>query len=213
VRGDLQAVAADARHIQHFIGIDPSRLTGSSTGDSPWPDLHRAGVPVALHVGHLRRNRGLDLLVAAQAELADRMQIVVQGSPTFSADPDVVEELEAAGVVVRRAFVSHLADLYRAADLYVFPVRSEAAGAIDLPLGVLEALACGRPVFTNEFGALGDALRSTPGVYFTRPEHFVQDLQVLLDEWDALSSAKVCLPDHLLAEHTTAAVMREAGGA
>lgn len=166
-RPDLHAVAADAEMLEQFIGIDPLRLKSSPDAVEPWPALRKLGRPIALHVGHLRRNRGLDLLVEAKEALENRLEIIVQGSPTFDADPAVVAELSRVGVHVRRAYVSNLADLYRAADLYVFPGRHEDAGAVELPLGVLEAVACRRPVLANDFGALRAALDGIAGVQIT----------------------------------------------
>lgn len=212
-RPDLNAVAADAEMLEQFIGIDPLRLKSSAGTSNPWPGLRELGRPIALHVGHLRRNRGLDLLVEAKVVLDDRIEIVVQGSPTFDADPYVVEELNRVGIHVRRAYVPNLADLYWAADLYLFPGRREDAGAIELPLGVLEAVACNRPVLTNDFGALRPALDGVDGIQITTPERFVADLKSILDNPDGLRTVPAGLPHRLHAERVTDAVFSLAGGA
>jgi len=39
--------------------------------------------PILLHVGHIRPNRGLELLVETKRRLGDRADLVVFGSPTF----------------------------------------------------------------------------------------------------------------------------------
>jgi glycosyltransferase involved in cell wall biosynthesis len=210
-RPDLNAVAADAQMVEQFIGIDPSRLRSSAGSSDPWPELRRLGRPIALHVGHLRRNRGLDLLVEAKDILDDRIEIVVQGSPAFDADPEVVEELKQVGVHVRRAYVPNLADLYQAAHIYLFPGRHEDAGAVELPLGVLEAVACRRPVLANDFGAIRPALDGIDGVQITTPERFVADLKSILDNPDGLQIAPAGLPRRLHAERVTDAVLSLAG--
>jgi glycosyltransferase involved in cell wall biosynthesis len=210
-RPDLHAVAADAEMLEQFIGIDPLRLRSSAGTSDPWPELRPLGRPIALHVGHLRRNRGLDLLVQAKEVLDDRIEIVVQGSPTFDPDPGVVGELHRVGIHVRRAYVPNLADLYRAADLYVFPGRQEDAGAVELPLGVLEAVACRRPVLANDFGAIRPALDGIDGVEITTPERFVADLKSILDKPDGLSTVPAGLPRGLHAERVTDAVLSLAG--
>lgn len=210
-RADLDAVAVDHAFIQQFIGIDPARLdpppTTPSSGESPWPELTDQERPILLHVGHLRPNRGLELLVAAKQELGERIEVVVQGSPTFAADPIVVKALEDAGVIVRRDFVRNLATLYRACDLYVFPAKPEAEGAIELPLGVLEAIACDRPVLTNDFGAIRDALHDVPGVHITTPDRFISDLLDLIDNPGQLALSPKKLPDHLHAGRVATAVL------
>jgi glycosyltransferase involved in cell wall biosynthesis len=197
--------------LEQFIGIDPQRLRSSPGGSDPWPALRKFGRPIALHIGHLRRNRGLDLLVKAKEFLENRIEFVVQGSPAFDADPAVVEELRRVGIHVRRAYVPNLADLYRAADLYVFPGRHEDAGAIELPLGVLEAVACKRPVLANDFGALRAALDGIAGVQITTPERFVADLKSMLDNPDGLRTVPAGLPRRLHAERVTDAVLNLAG--
>jgi glycosyltransferase involved in cell wall biosynthesis len=210
-RPDLAAVAADAEMLEQFIGIDPLRLRSSTAASDPWPALRELGRPIALHVGHLRRNRGLDLLAEAKDILRDRIEIVVQGSPTFDPDPGVVEELDQVGVHVRRAYVPNLADLYQAADLYLFPGRHEDAGAVELPLGVLEAIACKRPVLANDFGAIAAALDGIDGVKITTPKQFVADLKSILDSPDGLRTVPAGLPRRLHAERVTDAVLGLAG--
>ena len=210
-RPDLNAVAADAEMLEQFIGIDPMRLRSSAGASDPWPALREFGRPIALHVGHLRRNRGLDLLVAAKEVLDDRIEIVVQGSPTFDPDPEVVEDLNRVGIHVRRMYEPNLADLYRAADLYLFPGRREDAGAIELPLSVLEAVACKRPVLANDFGALRPALDGVSGVQITTPERFVTDLESILDNRNMLRIGPAGLPGCLHAERVTDAVLSLAG--
>jgi glycosyltransferase involved in cell wall biosynthesis len=211
-RPDLASVAPGAEMLQQFIGIDSARLNTSAPYIDPWPEITSLGRPIALHVGHLRRSRGLDLLVDAKRALGDRLEIVVQGSPTFAPDPDVLEELETAGVHVRRGFVADLANLYRASDLYVFPARHEDAGAIELPLGVLEAVACAKPVLTNDFGVLKAALSGVDGVHISNPERFVSDLQAILDDPQGLSRRPIGLPDHLHAARVMEAVIGLLGG-
>ena len=212
VRADLKAVAPDAQLHEQFIGIDPDRLASSPGAEDPWPHLRDSGRPIALHVGHLRRNRGLDLLTSAKQSLSDRIEIVVQGSPTFPPDPGVVEELIEAGIHVRREYVPNLADLYRAADLYLFPARPELSGAIELPLGVLEALACGIPVLANDFGALRSALGEAQGVRLTDPQSFVDDLEAVLADRAWLEGSSPALPASLHAERVTDAVLAHTGG-
>jgi glycosyltransferase involved in cell wall biosynthesis len=197
---------------QQFIGINPERLSSSPEAADPWPELRKASRPIGLHVGHLRRNRGLDLLVQAKQVLGDRIEIVVQGSPTFPPDFGVVEELAAAGVHVRRQYVPNLADLYRSADLYLFPARPELAGAIELPLGILEAVASRVPVLTNDFGAVRAALEGVSGVRITTPSTFVEDLSEVLDHPTFLSETMLGLPPDLHAERVTDAILELAGG-
>ncbi|NVJ64183.1 MAG: glycosyltransferase family 4 protein [Flavobacteriaceae bacterium] len=169
-RADLAEAAPDAEVIVQPIGIAPDRLTG--TGVRMWPELATRNVPIAVHVGHLRATRGLDRLIETKALLGNQIEIVVVASPYFEPDPDVQERLERAGVWVERGFIPAIADVYRSADLYLFPAPPEAEGAIELPLSVIEAIACGLPIVSTPFGALPRALEAVTGVHFTKSTNF-----------------------------------------
>jgi glycosyltransferase involved in cell wall biosynthesis len=125
----------------------------------------------------------LDLLIRAKQELDSALTLVVLASPTFPADPGIASALLDAGVRVHREYTTEIGDIYRAADLYLFPVDSSQAGAIELPLSVLEAVHCGLPVLTTEYGALPEALKDVPGVNFTSRARFVNDLAALVLSW------------------------------
>jgi glycosyltransferase involved in cell wall biosynthesis len=126
------------------------------------------GLPVAaaiaLHAGHLNRGRGvLDL-----AAIADLVTPVLISSTSTPQDGAVKDELEAAGVRVVTRYIPNIAQLYAAADAYVFPVPPQplASGSIDVPLSVLEAAACGLPVVTTRFGALPEIWPAEAGIRY-----------------------------------------------
>jgi glycosyltransferase involved in cell wall biosynthesis len=57
---------------------------------------------------------------------------------------------------VLHTYLPNIEDLYRASDLYLFPVH-EGSGSIEFPLSVLEAMACNLPVLATRFGALPES--------------------------------------------------------
>ncbi len=118
---------------------------------------------VALHVGHLNRGRNVQALAALQG--LDGVQVVVVGSSSSPQEDALVRELKGTGVRVIREYVAHIEDLYALADCYLFPVRGENS-AIDLPLSVLEAMACDLPVVTTRYGGLAAYLSPTDGLRF-----------------------------------------------
>lgn len=124
------------------------------------------GRPLLLHVGHLRAHRNLKVL----AELAsgEEVQVLVVASPRFEPDPAAERRLVEAGVGVVRRFVPKIERYYQAADAYVFPV-ADPRGAIEVPLTVLEALACGVPVASTPFGALPDFLPPSEALFYAAP--------------------------------------------
>ncbi len=122
--------------------------------------------PMMLHIGHLRRSRGLEPL----AELAAQglVSVVVVASTSTQVEPDVQAHLRDTGVIVKREFVSDIERWYQAADVYVFPV-SDLQGSVEIPLTVLEAMACGVPVATAPFGGLPSVLASSETLRFAPP--------------------------------------------
>ena len=208
-RSDLTSVARDAEVVLQPIGIAPERLGG---GDGPklWPGLRRSGVPVAVHVGHLRASRGLERLATVKNLLGDRIEVVVQASPYFEPEPDVLRMLGAAGVHVSRGFVAEIAQVYRSADLYLFPAAPDHKGAIDLPLSVVEAMACRVPVIATRFGALPEILDHEEGVTLVGPDDFAQSVARWVELAPALRRRPDGLPDALNAHHLSEVVMRQA---
>jgi glycosyltransferase involved in cell wall biosynthesis len=128
----------------------------------------RHGLPpdafVVFHAGHLNRSRGV-LDLAASADLACP---VLAASTSTSQDVALAGELRTAGVRVIGEYVAHIAELYQAADAYLFPVPPDplAPSSIDVPLSVLEAAACDLPIVATRFGALPELWTDCPGVHF-----------------------------------------------
>jgi glycosyltransferase involved in cell wall biosynthesis len=121
------------------------------------------GRPVVLHVGHLRRSRGLEPLAKLAAE--GNVNVVVVASTATEPEVDVEASLRDAGVLVKREFLPEIERWYQAADVYVFPV-TDLQGSIEIPLTVLEAMACGIPVATAPFGGLPSLFARTESLRF-----------------------------------------------
>jgi glycosyltransferase involved in cell wall biosynthesis len=128
--------------------------------------------PVVLHAGHLKAGRGVGVL----GELArtGACQVVLLASSSTAPDDGLAAALQAAGVKLVAEFRPDVERYYQLADCYVFPVRS-ADDSIELPLSVLEALACDLPLVTTRFGPLPSILPSGhPAIRFAdTPEELV----------------------------------------
>lgn len=114
--------------------------------------------PVALHVGHLKAGRGVQILGDLAAH--QRCQVVLAASSSTEQDSALARYLRQAGVVVFDEYQPHIEELYQLADCYVFPVLS-ADDSIEVPLSVLEAMACDLPVVTTRQGGLPELFEDT----------------------------------------------------
>lgn len=165
------ANAVGASFSKVIIGIDTSRVKKRSF-DLAQVKRELMGedvdvtVPLVLHVGHLRHNRGLEKLINIKTRLGSKANILVIGSPSLSKDVEVIEQLEKNGIYIFSKYLKSLDQAYQVADIYAFPVDPINGGAIDLPLSVIEALACGTHVVSTSFGVLKDYLMNHPGVVF-----------------------------------------------
>jgi len=140
-------------------GVDSDRFAPASPAEKLRLRRHY-GVDVAakvlVHAGHINRRRNVSVL--AELQRLSGVQTILAGSASTPQDSVLVAELQAAGVRVITEFLPHIEDLYRLADLYVFPARPDMPAAetpaIEIPLSVLEALACNLPVVATCFGGL-----------------------------------------------------------
>jgi glycosyltransferase involved in cell wall biosynthesis len=114
-------------------------------------------------VGHLRSRRNLDRFLAFQA--SGGYHTVVVASTSTPQDAQIKKALTAAGTMVIDTYVPNIEDIYRLSDLYLFLAESDTA-AIELPLSVLEAMACNLPVVCTPFGGLRDFFPAGHGLFY-----------------------------------------------
>lgn len=115
-----------------------------------------------LHVGHINRNRNIQILKELQR---DNNQIVIVGSTSTEQDKDLVDELRIAGVRVITEYLDSIEEIYQLSDCYIFPVTSETAST-EVPLSVLEAMACNLPVITTKYGGLPNIFDKGEGFFY-----------------------------------------------
>jgi len=106
---------------------------------------------ILLHVGHLNPGRNLSLMTRFKED-RDVLPVVI-GSTTVCPDTKIVNSLEDAGVKIIHEYLDNIEMFYQAADCYIFPVVDPHC-CIQIPLSVLEALACGIPTVATRFEGL-----------------------------------------------------------
>ena len=114
------------------------------------PALNRAaldtpeGAPLAVALGRLHPNKGLDVLVRAAALLPDLFVWIAGEGPERSRLETLSQELGLKQRVKFLGWRDDRAALYRAADVIAYPSREEPFGNV-----VVEAWSCGVPIVTT----------------------------------------------------------------
>ena len=118
------------------------------------------GIPVDrftfLHVGHIKKTRNIGTFLEVIDD--NDFAIVVAGGYTGRKENLCGGLLARDNIVYIDSYIENIQEIYQLADCYIFPVESY-KGAIDVPLSVLEAMACNIPVITTPFGGLPDKFR------------------------------------------------------
>ena len=142
----------------------------------------RNDVPVLLYVGRVAAEKNLDAFLGlTPAQTGPVRKVVVGDGPALGALRRAYPDVAFLGTLTGQA----LADTYRAADVFVFPSRTDTFGIV-----LIEALACGLPIAAYDvpgpcdivtdpsLGALDDDLRAAisraldaPGTRQSRSAH------------------------------------------
>lgn len=130
---------------------------------------------VVLHVGHITRMRSLEVFEEI-TRFNDCLVYIVAATSWIPPDESILSRLKRAGCFIYTDFVPGIEQVYQMSDCYVFPGFGDSP-AIEIPLSVLEAMACNVPVVTGRFGGLPDLFRERDGFYFADdPGEILQSL-------------------------------------
>lgn len=144
---------------------------------------------VVLHVGPVRKNRNVMILNRLNQDR--NTQVIIAGGITSGEDSEVHRDLEAGGCLVWREFFEHVEELYALSDCYIFPTIDK-TGSIEIPLSVLEAMACNLPVLSTKYSALPRVFAEGEGLWYAEKEKdFVHLLNNVKAETDVKTREKV----------------------
>jgi glycosyltransferase involved in cell wall biosynthesis len=146
---------------------------------------------VVLHVGAVKSSRNLECLRKIQSD--SNNQVLLVGRPSTKYEHKVATALGKAGVVVTQAYNPRIEEFYALSDCYIFPT-TDAAGSIDIPLSVLEAMACGLPVVSTRFGGLPRIFSEADGFCYADVEEFPDRLKVLKSQGAAVKTRELVVP-------------------
>lgn len=116
---------------------------------------------IVLHVGHLQKNRGLDVLLGLSEIMPDIKIIIVLSSMKTK----LQISLKRKNTYIIDSYIEDIYEIYRLADIYVFPIRDKGA-ALDIPLSILEAKEMSLPIIASDLSNIREALTGYPEAYF-----------------------------------------------
>jgi mannose/cellobiose epimerase-like protein (N-acyl-D-glucosamine 2-epimerase family)/glycosyltransferase involved in cell wall biosynthesis len=169
----IQRLGVDRRHITVIPG------SGVDT-DAMMPSPEPPGAVTVAFVGRLVESKGIRTLLAAHKRLSQRgrdIQLLIAGLPDpanpASIPPQEIEAWTKRPHVSHLGFVEDIAALWASAHIAVLPSHREG-----LPLSLLEAAACGRPLIATDVPGCRAILRRE-----------VNGLLVPLEDVEALAAA------------------------
>jgi glycosyltransferase involved in cell wall biosynthesis len=198
-----EATRSDALRLTHLLpGCTRLIPNGLYQSYAPMPDAQSIGLleeiglspshRFLLHVGgnQFYKNRLMVLQIFHALRRQDStpdLKLVLAGKPITTAMQEYINQNSLADTVLTRTGLSntHLRALYSRADGLVFPSLYEGFG-----LPVIEAQACGCPVFTSNRAPLTE-IGGDAAVYFdpTQPEDAARTIAAHLGEKEARAAA------------------------
>lgn len=128
---------------------------------------------IILHIGSIKEGRNLRQLIKLQDK---ENQILIIGAGT-KFDNNLLKDLTDAGCIVSTGYIQNIEKIYNFADCYIFPTQDNydifgraSADSIEMPLTVLEAMACNIPVISSRFGAIPRVFQDKDGFFLSSNE-------------------------------------------
>jgi len=119
---------------------------------------------ILLHIGSIKSKRNIQLLKHFQND--DNLVLIV-GAVSTGIEDVILRELLSSGCVVFSEYIEHIYEIYNLSDCYIFPTDPKnKLNSIEIPLSVLEAMACNLPVISTKFGALTQIFKECDGLFF-----------------------------------------------
>jgi glycosyltransferase involved in cell wall biosynthesis len=179
----------DDRAMIEHLGVDGARIAlipGSGVDiDRLIPKPDPPGPVIVAFVGRLVESKGVRTLLAAHARLGQRgrqIQLVLAGTPDpanpMSIPTQDIEAWSRRPDVTHLGFVEDIGALWASAHIAVLPSHREG-----LPLSLLEAAACGRPLVATDVPGCRDIARPGVNAILVPPD----DAEALADAIDRLA--------------------------
>ncbi len=132
---------------------------------------------VVLHVGHIQKGRNLQVFLQIQNN--PDIQVIIVASTYNSFDNETYRAITKSNCLLILDYISNIEELYQLSDCYIFPTFNS-SNCVDLPISVLEAMACNIPVISTKFGSLPGNFPDGSGLIYAEHE---EQIFILLEEF------------------------------
>lgn len=158
------------------IGVDTEKFSPVSSEEKEKLRL-KYGIDkqkfVVSHVGSIKKDRNVAILADLNN---DKVQVVFVASITPGIENETLHFLHSKGCKIIAEYIPNIQEIYNFSDCYIFPTLSEnKLNAIEIPLSVLESMACNLPVITTKFGGLSDMFNGTNGLFFVESDREIKE--------------------------------------
>lgn len=140
---------------------------------------------VILHVGHMRKGRNIERLFDLDPKYK---KVLVTSSSTEHEYWLRDQYKDRKDIKIIDEYIHNIGELYSMCDLYFFPVV-DVDFCIGIPMSVIEAAACNRPILTTRFGDLS-YFEKIDGFDFFEPDDTNQVLTQKIEKLLGLTSVK-----------------------
>jgi glycosyltransferase involved in cell wall biosynthesis len=117
---------------------------------------------VILHVGPIKKRRNIEVFKELQKK---GNQVIIIGRESQEREMNLYQTLKRKGCKIWTNYLKDIEEVYALSDCYVFPTSDEYS-CIEMPLSVLEAMACNLPVISTKFRALPRVFDEGGGLFF-----------------------------------------------
>jgi len=161
------------RVITLYNGLELNRLSiEDATSHRQRPDGIANGVPLIVTVGHVRRIKGIDVLLETVPKVLREFPSAVFLVIGRNSEPTHFRELETRivelGIQTNVRFIGeseNIISFLRACDIFFLPSRSEGFSN-----AIIEAMACGLPCVATRVGGNGEAIEHGRSGYLFESE-------------------------------------------
>lgn len=135
---------------------------------------------IVLHVGSLKEGRNINIFERIQS---DNCQVVIIGAMSNGVDQNLYMRLLSAGCIIITKYQENIEEFYALSDCYVFPTIMQMdkfermhSDSIEMPLSVLEAMACNLSVISTKFCDLDKIFQQGDGLFFVDNHKQIVDI-------------------------------------